>query len=419
MNTKVFRKVSLDRLSSPEQLDQLLKVTDAKGWLILAAFAVVLCTAVAWGFLGRLPQNVNGMGMLVKSGGVFEVIALSSGRITDVAVRVGDVVTEGQVVARMSQPDISDHLNEARAVLSVLQKQHGEIVDHGSRDVALQERLLAQQRSAIQQDVAAAEQAARWYVEKAGIQEKLVEEGLMTKQTLLNTRQQLDAARSRINDGASKLSQLAVRELELRTRREEETRASRVKIEAQERLVQDLENDLRENTEVVAQHTGRIVEIITEQGAVVGKGEPILILDLLGRTVKELEAVLYVPSVYGKQVKVGMPVYIAPSTVKREEFGLMVGRVTFVSDYPATVRGMVRILKNEKLVSTLAGGDAPYEIHADLTTDENTVSRYRWSSSQGPPIKIQSGTIATAQITVDERRPVDLVLPLARRYTGL
>ena len=33
----IFRKVSLDRLSSPEKLDQLLPVTDRKGWLALLA----------------------------------------------------------------------------------------------------------------------------------------------------------------------------------------------------------------------------------------------------------------------------------------------------------------------------------------------------------------------------------------------
>jgi len=98
----VFRKVSLDRLASPEQLDQLMQVTDARGWIILSALGVVLATAVLWGFLGSVSQDVPCSGMLVKTGGVFEVTAPSTGRITDLAVGVGDTVTEGQVVARMA-----------------------------------------------------------------------------------------------------------------------------------------------------------------------------------------------------------------------------------------------------------------------------------------------------------------------------
>ena len=108
MKGNVFRKVSLERLSSPEQLDQLMRVTDTKGWIILTAFAVVLFTAVVWGIYGSVPYNISGRGVLVKSGGVLDVIALSGGRIVDVAVSAGDVVTEGQVVARIGQPEITD-----------------------------------------------------------------------------------------------------------------------------------------------------------------------------------------------------------------------------------------------------------------------------------------------------------------------
>ncbi len=419
MKQPVFRKVSIERLSSPEQLDQLMTVTDPRGWILLAALGVVLLAGIIWGLLGSVPQNVGGTGILVKSGGVFEVISLSTGRVSDIAVSVGDLVTEGQVVARLSQPELSDQMREAKALLAVARAQHAELVAFGSKDVALQSRLLAQQRTTVEQSIAAAEQSIKWYEEKITIQEKLVQEGLLTKQTLLTTRQQLDSSKQQVSDGRSQLAQIAVRELDLRNRRAEDVRASLVKIEQHERTVAELERDIKANTEIVAQQTGRILELLTEQGNVVSKGEAILTLDLMGRTVKDLEAVIYVPSIYGKQIKVGMPALIAPSTVKQEEYGLMMGRITYVSDFPATARGMRRVLKNDKLVSSLAGGDAPYEIHADLLIDAGTFSKYKWSSSQGPPLRIQSGTLASAQITVASRRPIEMVIPLLREYTGL
>ena len=415
----VFRKVSLDRLSSPEQLDQLMQVTDARGWIILSAFGIVLSTAVLWGFLGSVSHEVPCSGMLVKSGGVLEVSALSDGRITDLAVRVGDTVTEGQVVARMSQPELADKLLEARAVVIELKTQHEEIVAHGSRDVALQTRLLAQQRKTVTQTIAAAERSAKSYRETGELQAKLVKEGLLTRQTELATRHQLDQTEKQIGDGQSQLAEIAVHEQELRARREEEVSASRTKIAAQERVIATLEREMKSNTEVVSQYTGRILEIIADQGTLVAAGDAIITLDLTGRTIKELEVVLYVPSSYGKQVQVGMTAYVSPSTVKREEFGLMVGRVTYVSDYPATSRGMLRILKNDKLLSSLVGTDSPYEVHADLLVDEHTFSGYQWSSSHGPPLKIQSGTRAAAYITVASKRPVEMVLPLLRKSSGL
>jgi HlyD family secretion protein len=415
----VFRKVSLDRLSSPEQLDQLMQVTDARGWIILSALGVVLVTAVLWGFLGSVSQDVPCSGMLVKSGGVFEVSAPSTGRITDLAVRVGDTVTEGQVVARMAHPDLAEKLFEAQAVLTELKIQHEGIVIHGSKDVALQTQMLAQQRVTVTRTIAAAQRSATSYRETAELQAKLVSEGLLTRQTELATRNQLDQAEKQIGDGHSQLAQVAVQEQELRAKHEKEVRDNQTKIAAQERAIAGLDREMKSNTEVVSSHTGRIIEIIADQGTLVAPGEAIVTLDLTGRTVKELEVILYVPSSYGKQIQVGMTAYVSPSTVKREEFGLMVGRVTYVSDYPATSRGMLRILKNDKLLASLIGTDSPYEVHADLLVDEHTFSGYQWSSSHGPPLKIQSGTRAAAYITVARRRPIEMVIPLLREYSGL
>jgi HlyD family secretion protein len=415
----VFRKVSLDRLASPEQLDQLMQVTDARGWVILSAFGIVLGTAVLWGFLGSVAHDVPCAGMLVKSGGVLEISALSNGRITDLAVRAGDLVTEGQVVARMSQPELTDKLLEARAVMTELKAQHEETAANGSQDVALQTRLLAQQRTTISQTIAAAQRSAKAHRETVELQEKLVREGLLTRQTALATRHQLDQTEQQIGDGQSQLVQIAVREQELRARHEEEVSASRTKIAAQERVITGLEREIKSKAEVVSQHTGRILEIIANQDTLVRAGDAIVTLDLAGRTVKELEVILYVPSSYGKQIQIGMMAYVSPSTVKREEFGLMVGRVTYVSDYPATSRGMLRILKNDKLITALVGDDSPYEVHADLLVDEHTFSGYRWSSSKGPPLKIQSGTRVNAYVTVASRRPIEMVIPLLRERSGL
>ena len=80
---------------------------------------------------------------------------------------------------------------------------------------------------------------------------------------------------------------------------------------------------------------------------------------------------------------------------------------------------MTRVLKNEQLVQALSGGGAPYEVHASLLVDPRTRSQYRWSSSQGPPMRIESGTLAAATVTVSEDRPIGKVIPLLRRWTGI
>jgi HlyD family secretion protein len=97
---------------------------------------------------------------------------------------------------------------------------------------------------------------------------------------------------------------------------------------------------------------------------------------------------------------------------------MMVGKVTLVSSFPATAKGMLRVLKNQQLVNELAGGGAPYEIHAELSVDPSTPSQYRWTSSEGPPTRVESGTVATAFISTKTQRPIEKVLPMLRKWTG-
>jgi HlyD family secretion protein len=419
MKSKIFRQVSLERLSSPEQLDQLMQVTDRRGWLLLLVIGVVLSTAITWSIFGSLPETVNGTGILVKSGGVFEVVPTAPGRVVDIAVTVGDTVSEGQVVARVAQPELRDRVLKARTALAARRQELERLVAFGSADATLQRAAIDAERTTLRATLASQERTIRWLEEKVRNQQQLVEEGLVTRTALTNTQQQLDQARERRQQAQAELARAEVRQLDLRNRRGAEQQALEIAVAEQTQALNDLERELRVKGEIVAPYRGRILEVLAERGSVIGAGEPVVTLDLSGRMVKGLEAVLYVPSKQGKQVRPGMRIQIAPSTVKPEEHGFMVGRVTYVSDFPASSRAMRRTLKNDKLVTQLSGEDAPYELHADLEVDPETYSRYRWTSADGPPMRIQSGTMAAAAVTVRSRRPIEMVLPLLRKYSGV
>lgn len=418
-DSRLFRKVALERLASPEQLDQLMHVTDARGWIALVALGAVLSTAVVWGFVGRLPETVPGVGILVKSGGVTQVVPSASGRVADVAVSVGDIVRAGQVVARLDQPELANQLQAARGTLTALREQHALLLRSGGQNVTLQGEYQERQRTALQQGIEAAERSQRALDEKLDAEAQLVARGLLTRTTLLATRQALDAAREKVADARSQLAALDARGADTRNGAAGEARASQARVDEQAARVTELERQLAAASRVVAPAGGRVLEVLADRGTMVGAGEPLLSLDLEGRALKDLEAVVYVPSVHGKRIKPGMTIQISPSTVRQEEYGYMLGEVTYVSDFPATARGMQRVLKNDKLVASLAGQDAPYEVRADLVVDPRTVSRYRWSSSGGPAVKIVSGTMATANVAVSTRRPVELVVPMVKQATGL
>lgn len=418
MADSIFRKVSLDRLASPEQLDQAMQATTPGGWLALGALALLLAAAVVWGVTGAVPEKIPGQGILVKSGGIFEVVPLEGGRVTDVSVNVGDLVNEGQTIARVAQPDLQDKLTEARNHLEDLRLSEQRTGESGSRELSVQSAYAAQQRANLQAGIRANQQTLQLLQQKMDSQERLVRDGLITRQTLLSTRQEYQNVQEQIRQAQSQLKQVDADQVAVRQKTDAQALTGRLGVEEAERDVHRLEAELERTSAVITPYTGRIVEVMAEQGHVVERGKPIVRIDPVGRTVKDLEAVVYVPSDAGKKIRPGMRIQIAPSTVREEEYGLMIGTVTYVSDFPASPEGMGRVLKNDALAQSLAGTDAPYEVHADLIPDPRTLSHYRWSSPAGPPVEIRSGTLCRAQVTLRETRPVELVLPIFRRMVG-
>lgn len=54
MNKNIFRKNSLERVSSPEQLNEYIRVSNPGIWVILIAVTVLLVGICVWGVMGRL-----------------------------------------------------------------------------------------------------------------------------------------------------------------------------------------------------------------------------------------------------------------------------------------------------------------------------------------------------------------------------
>ena len=57
MEKSIFREKSVERVSSPEQLDAYLKVTSPKVWIILCGVIVLLIGFIAWGVIGKIETS--------------------------------------------------------------------------------------------------------------------------------------------------------------------------------------------------------------------------------------------------------------------------------------------------------------------------------------------------------------------------
>lgn len=105
---QLFRKEALQKLSSPEQLDQAITITDSRGWLALAMFGVMIMVILWWLIGGTIPVTVTGEGIFLKRGGLAQVVSVTGGSVVELNVKAGSTVAEDQVLVKVMRPEISD-----------------------------------------------------------------------------------------------------------------------------------------------------------------------------------------------------------------------------------------------------------------------------------------------------------------------
>ncbi len=87
MPNTIFREKSIERVSSPEQLNDYIRVTNPGIWLTLSAIIVLLVGFIVWGVVGSLETKVN-------------TVAVSDGESVACYVREKDIggVAQGKTV---------------------------------------------------------------------------------------------------------------------------------------------------------------------------------------------------------------------------------------------------------------------------------------------------------------------------------
>ena len=92
MENKLFRKTALDRVSSPEQLNEYMKVAGPGVWCILAGLAVTFAAFIVWGFLGVIPETAEVSGTALAPGdlpvAIYCFLPIEDTRFLEVGMKV-------------------------------------------------------------------------------------------------------------------------------------------------------------------------------------------------------------------------------------------------------------------------------------------------------------------------------------------
>ena len=412
----MFRKVALERLSSPEQLDLMIRVTSPAGWYALLVLGALLSVALIWGCFGSIPTKVRGQGILIREGGVSTVVATGTGQVDEVAVQVGDYVRNGQVVTRLYDPLKLTELRNARADLQEAKSQYEQLREFTSKDAGFQAQSQEAQKKSISASIKALDEQVQFARRQLARQEELLVKGLIIPARVEGTRQSLNAALEGIAAQKIKQQDIVTQQYALKNRHRQTLEETGNRIATLERRIAMMEKAQLYDARVVSKLTGRVLEVLVLPGQMVSMGQPVV---RVGSRESKLEALLFVPATEGKKIEQGMAIDINPGTVKREEHGSVLGIVTFVASYPASYEGMASLLGNEQLARTLSAAGAPMVVRADLIPDTDTPSGYKWSSGKGPAAPLHGGVICTGEVVVKTARPISLVIPFIKETLGV
>lgn len=126
----IFRKTALERLSSPDQLDSMLKITTPMSWVGIGAAAALAAAVVVWSFVGRIPETVSAPGFFVHSYHTNTLYSTASGQVNEILVKPGMLVEPGTPVLELKHTDgkiISEESDQRGWVSETLVKKGSSI----------------------------------------------------------------------------------------------------------------------------------------------------------------------------------------------------------------------------------------------------------------------------------------------------
>mgnify|MGYP006988890160 CR=1 FL=1 len=125
MKEDIFRKKSIEKISSPDDLTTYIHVARAEGWIVLLAVMIILFGLIGWSYFSSIQSYVYGVAE-AKDGVVtatFDNSEAAQTLKTDMNLEIGDLVTtigyvkhdeDGNVIA-IANIEMPDGSYEAKA----------------------------------------------------------------------------------------------------------------------------------------------------------------------------------------------------------------------------------------------------------------------------------------------------------------
>jgi HlyD family secretion protein len=418
------RNPSLERLISPDRADVLPSVNHPPKRIFVAGALILLMLCFAWLVFGVVDTRIKGRCLLLSPQGVDNIASAVDGRVEGIAIRPGDSVAAGQLLATISRPEFDTRLRKAEARLAELRRRSDSAAPVIARSLRLGRNGVASEQATVAERLRTLTERQQLAAKRLQAQQTLFEQGLSTRQSLLSAQDQVDKLAIEQAGLQSRAKQLDFQAQEEQRSLNGESGQLALQVAEAERELAQLQLQQRELMQVRAPHAGTVIELKTRNGLALPAGGDIASIELAGggnggkgsKLPPPLSALIFVHAADGKLLQAGMSAEITPTNVKRQEFGFIRAQIGAVSAFPASREAINQRLNNPDVVKELAGDGVSTQIQSALLRRPD--GNYAWSGAARQPPDVRSGSMCSAEIVVREQHPIEFVWPLIKKLTG-
>lgn len=410
----ITRKASSDSITSPDQLDQLMVVTQSRGWITLIVIGTILLLAIGWSIFGQINRNVSGLGMLLPGEELILVQAKSSGELVEFGFAEGDKVKKGDVLAKINDTLVQLRLDDLQKQYDASEKIHHDLDQHEDAQVKLSSAYLEKQLLSINKSITDNQALISLQTEQLAIENELLNSGLIQKQQMIQTKQTLtDLINAQLQAEAQiKVEKLTHGSTVTGIAQQKDLRVTQLLVK--ESAIRELQSQIIQDHLVISPADGTIMETRFELFNMVNAGSNVL--ELMPKSTNSDKCIAYVDATYGKRIDVGMVALVSPTIARPEKYGYITGKVIEVGELIASKATISLSYSNELFVQQIIQQNpSPIKVIVELDTDTNTPSGYKWTSANAWPYPIHIGTVANIKVKYETERPIELFLPWLKK----
>jgi HlyD family secretion protein len=419
MDRSIFREESQKYFSTPDKLDESLRIVSRIGWLAVIGGLVGSCVLIFWGFFGSINVSVTGLGLLTPPDGIPAVESIVNGVVKEIYVQLEQHVKQGDHIATIDQPVWNVRKQQYADDLEDLVENHKTqtAIETGNKQAVITS--YQQQKEKLLESITLTEQQEDIMKKQLKNTETLYQSGIVSedeydksKTDLMSVQQNLKSIKNQIDEINKQISNTETQHLLQIQQRELNIKSKKTELAA-------LISQIKKEGELYAERSGIVSEIPVQVGQTVNTNQAVVLLENVGdadsRQGVRLTAVIFVSDIKAKKIKPGQDVLVSPTTTRPSEHGQITGKVESVSQFPITQNRIKTLFNNDTLVQQFVNQGGVFEVRVVLDTNPATPSGFHWTGGKGPNIAVSSGTFCNATFSVEQKKPASYLIPFLRR----